>query len=174
MTLRGVYSATHPSKPQRTMDLAAPEQPHRKLPRRLSGLLTDGPFFIAVVAGLFVVWGMVQIAPQTAAPLLDGAGRYLLLLLIFPVLEEILFRGLLQGMVAQRLSGRLGPLSHANLIVSLLFALAHFYSHSAAWALGTVFPSLVFGYFRDRYQHVLPAVVLHVFYNASYFFYPML
>jgi membrane protease YdiL (CAAX protease family) len=30
-------------------------------------------------------------------------------------------------------------------------------------------PSLVFGYFRERYGSIAPGAVLHVFYNAGYF-----
>ena len=29
-------------------------------------------------------------------------------------------------------------------------------------------PSLIFGYFRDRYRNIVPAVLLHVFYNTGF------
>jgi membrane protease YdiL (CAAX protease family) len=29
-------------------------------------------------------------------------------------------------------------------------------------------PSLIFGYFRDRYDQLHASIVLHVFYNAGY------
>jgi membrane protease YdiL (CAAX protease family) len=32
-----------------------------------------------------------------------------------------------------------------------------------------LFPSLIFGYFRDRYTSIYPCMVLHAFYNAGYF-----
>jgi membrane protease YdiL (CAAX protease family) len=35
--------------------------------------------------------------------------------------------------------------------------------------VATVVPSLVFGYFRDRYDSVVPGAALHVFYNAGWF-----
>ncbi|MDH4304609.1 MAG: JDVT-CTERM system glutamic-type intramembrane protease [Nitrospira sp.] len=88
-----------------------------------------------------------------------------------PLLEELLFRGAMQGQVLQTRWGQktwLG-LSMANLIVSLFFALAHLVGHSISWALLVFAPSLCFGFARDRFGSVYPAIVLHAFYNAGYF-----
>ncbi|MEO7557618.1 MAG: JDVT-CTERM system glutamic-type intramembrane protease, partial [Gammaproteobacteria bacterium] len=57
----------------------------------------------------------------------------------------------------------------ANVATTLLFAGFHFFYHAPLWAALVILPSLIFGYFRDRHQRVLPAIVLHVFYNAGYF-----
>lgn len=87
-----------------------------------------------------------------------------------PLFEELLFRGAIQGQVLQTDWGQktwLG-LSMANLIVSVLFALAHLASHSIPWALLVLAPSLCFGFARDRFGSVYPAIVLHAFYNAGY------
>jgi membrane protease YdiL (CAAX protease family) len=46
---------------------------------------------------------------------------------------------------------------------------AHALTHPPEWAAAMLFPSLVFGYFRDRYRSVVPAAALHVFYNAGWF-----
>ncbi len=88
-----------------------------------------------------------------------------------PLFEELLFRGAMQGQVLQTRWGQktwLG-LSMANLIVSLLFALAHLVSHSISWALLVFAPSLCFGFVRDRFGSVYPSITLHAFYNAGYF-----
>lgn len=97
--------------------------------------------------------------------------KYLLLAVVYPVLEELAFRGALQGSLYHSQWGRaaMGPLTHANLLTSLLFACFHFIAHPALWAILVIFPSLLFGYFRDKYQSVLPAILLHVFYNMGYF-----
>jgi membrane protease YdiL (CAAX protease family) len=42
-----------------------------------------------------------------------------------------------------------------------------------ALAAGVLLPALLFGYFRDRHDSVLPAIALHVFYNAGYFLLPL-
>jgi len=87
-----------------------------------------------------------------------------------PLFEELLFRGAMQGQVLQTSWGqktRLG-LSMANLIVSLLFALAHLVGHSISWALLVFAPSLCFGFARDRFGSVYPSIALHAFYNAGY------
>jgi len=140
--------------------------------RTLSALPRDVQFYLAVAAGLVVVWMISVVAPTQPLPNGESGWRYLQLLLLYPVLEEVLFRGLLQGWLTAQVRGRVGPLSHANLLTSLLFAAAHLYSHPIAWAAATFAPSLLFGYFRDRYQHLLPAVVLHVLYNSAYFLLP--
>jgi len=91
------------------------------------------------------------------------------LVLIYPVLEEIVFRGLLQELVRVYVSRAVfGPLSMANLLTSLLFAAAHLINNPAPAALLVFFPSLVFGYFRDRTGALTASVFLHCFYNAGF------
>ncbi len=88
-----------------------------------------------------------------------------------PLFEELLFRGVIQGQLRQTMWGQktwLG-LSMANLMVSLLFVLAHLASHSIPWSLLVFAPSLCFGFTRDRFGSVYPAIALHVFYNTGYF-----
>lgn len=95
---------------------------------------------------------------------------FLLMVVWQPLIEELFFRGLLQGKLSQQAwftVGRFG-VSRANWVISLLFMLTHLFYHPPLWALAVVFPSLVFGWFRDRYQSVLPSIVLHAFYNAMF------
>lgn len=93
---------------------------------------------------------------------------FLQLAVIYPVLEELVFRGLLQGLVRDLLGHfRIGPLTLANAITSMLFALAHLYYNPAPVALLVFFPSLVFGYFRERTGALTASILLHGFYNAG-------
>jgi len=88
-----------------------------------------------------------------------------------PLLEELLFRGIVQGQLLQTTWGRktwIG-LSMSNLLVSLLFMSAHLVSHSISWSLLVLIPSLCFGFVRDRFGSVYPSIALHAFYNAGYF-----
>lgn len=88
-----------------------------------------------------------------------------------PIVEELLFRGCLQGVLVRRVWGRrtVMGISTANLLTSILFIGAHIPTHPLLWALLTLFPSLVFGILRDRSGSVVPPIALHIFYNAGYF-----
>lgn len=100
---------------------------------------------------------------------LSDPWRYLLPVLCYPVVEEIVFRGLVQELVHNYISQRwLGPLSIANLLTSCLFTGLHFLYHPPLWAALVFFPSLVFGFFKDRSGHLTAPILLHVFYNAGF------
>lgn len=91
--------------------------------------------------------------------------------LIYPVLEEILFRGLLQGGLWHLPWARksCGPVSRANLLTSIIFTLLHTLTHPPLMAAAVLIPSLVFGWFRDRDERLLIPVALHAYYNSGYF-----
>lgn len=94
----------------------------------------------------------------------------MLLVLVYPVLEELVFRGLVQGWLLARLPGRsVGPVSAANLVTSGLFAAMHLFFRHPLWAAGALVPSLVFGHFRERHRTVITPIALHCWYNAGYF-----
>jgi hypothetical protein len=122
----------------------------------------DGRFLFALVLGM-AVWGVAWfVAPRffTRLPYRD----FMLmasLILWQPVLEELLFRGVIQGQVARQIWGntRYFGLSSANLLTSVLFALMHLVYHAPLWAIAVFAPSLVFGYFRDRYQSIWPGLL---------------
>jgi uncharacterized protein len=143
--------------------------PHRPLAQ----LARDPQFLVALAAGI-VVWiglasvGKVSIATESLA--LRAPWRYLSLVLLYPLAEELIFRGWLQPTLADRLGLRaLAGLSAANFLTSALFAAAHLPFHPAPLAIATFLPSLVFGHFQERYRSVVPGVLLHAFYNAGYF-----
>ncbi|ULA62950.1 MAG: membrane protein of unknown function [Nitrospira sp.] len=88
-----------------------------------------------------------------------------------PIVEELLFRGCMQGVLIRRAWGRrtVIGLSTANLLTSIVFVIAHIPTHPLLWAVLTLFPSLVFGILRDRSGSVIPSIALHIFYNIGYF-----
>ncbi len=95
---------------------------------------------------------------------------YLYAGLLLPVIEEIVFRGFIQGQLEKFLGvRRIGVLSYANILTSLIFTAVHFLNHPPAWAILVLIPSLIFGYFRDKDNTLVTPVILHVFYNAGYF-----
>jgi membrane protease YdiL (CAAX protease family) len=131
----------------------------------------DRLFLLALLAGP-LSWGILylflQPEPQWGWPLVAPLA-YLLPVVVYPVLEEIVFRGLLQELVHDYISPRcFGPLSVANLLTSLLFTAMHFFYHAPLWAALVFLPSLVFGFFKDRTGRLTAPILLHSFYNAGF------
>lgn len=95
------------------------------------------------------------------------------LVLVQPLLEELVFRGVLQGQALALLTSqgqprRLGPVTLANALVTVAFVLLHLRAQPLAWALAVAVPSLVLGHLRERFASVWPAVGAHAFYNAGF------
>ena len=88
-----------------------------------------------------------------------------------PVIEELLFRGVLQGALRRTRAGPRGlaGLTIANVATSTAFVLVHLIEQPAPWAVAVFIPSLLFGYFRDRTGSVLPGLLLHAVFNLSFF-----
>jgi membrane protease YdiL (CAAX protease family) len=140
--------------------------------RRTPGLYRD-PHFLAAMGGGLLFWALVALAagvrPVGPGGLLSWP--YLYLGVVAPVLEELAFRGALQGWLLETGYGRrrgLG-LTAANVTTSVVFTAIHFAYHPPLWAAAVLFPSLIFGHLRDRTGSVLPALYVHVFYNLGYF-----
>ncbi|OED37717.1 hypothetical protein AB833_22510 [Chromatiales bacterium (ex Bugula neritina AB1)] len=132
---------------------------------------TDIHFIIAIAIGP-CVWLLLRGLLQNTG---SGAIDLQVLLyacLLYPVLEELAFRGFIQSVLLERQWAArrvVAGVSTANLLTSIAFALAHLLNQPPLWALSVFFPSLVFGYFRDRTGSVLPSVVLHCWYNAGFY-----
>lgn len=97
--------------------------------------------------------------------------RDLVLLALWSVAEEIVFRGALQPTLARAFERGLGPrvgrwwLTPANLATSALFAAFHLWRHPLAVA-AAVFPvSLVYGKARELCGRWWPAALLHLAFN---------
>lgn len=90
------------------------------------------------------------------------------------VLEEVIFRGGIQGGLLRRevFKLKLLGLSRANWLTSSLFALLHVWQHAALLVPGYFAVSLVLGYFRERYKGITVPVALHAWYNLVLLFLP--
>lgn len=128
-------------------------------------------FMLAMLAGVIVVWvihGWVQPYPSQV----EFNWLQLLSLIIWqPFLEEVLFRGIIQGQLAKREWGKRSwlSISSANVVTSVLFVVMHMINSPPLFALTVFAPSLVFGYFRDHCNSVYPCFVIHSAYNAMLF-----
>jgi membrane protease YdiL (CAAX protease family) len=131
----------------------------------------DPLFLLAMAAGpacwlalCFILQPALQLSWPVAFP-----WQFLLPVVVYPVAEEIVFRGLIQELSQEYLgNGGLGPLSIANLLTSCLFTGMHFLYHPPVWAALVFFPSLVFGFFKERTGALTAPIVLHAFYNAGF------
>ncbi len=96
--------------------------------------------------------------------------NYLSLAVIYPVLEEIVFRGALQGWLRKQewtLHDWRG-FTLANVITSTAFAISHLFRNTVGMSIAVFAPGMVFGFFRDRYNHLHTPIALHIFYNAGF------
>lgn len=130
--------------------------------------LRDRHFVIAALAALPAWIALGQLAGERmqvglALPALIS------LVVVQPLVEELVFRGALQGHLMERgWTRRIGPVSSANLGTTVAFVALHFMAQPPAWAIAVAVPSLVFGHVRERVGSVLPAIALHSLYNAGF------
>lgn len=125
---------------------------------------------VLLLAGILAappVW--CALAPWVAAGRFAGPAALLSSALLYPVLEELSFRGWLQGWLLDRFEGwrRYRGISLPNLLTSLAFGAAHLATQPVLWAVAMVVPSLVFGHVRERHGSVLPPMALHIYYNSG-------
>jgi len=163
------------------MFLSPDQSPHPTLAQECGWLrpapgwwawLRDPHATLALLAAV-PVWLALALWAGAHMRLPAGVWPWASLLLVQPLLEELVFRGILQGQ-ALRLTTRcgqprrLGPVTLANLLVTAGFVALHLRAQPLAWALAVAVPSLVFGHLRERFASVWPAVGVHVVYNAGF------
>lgn len=141
------------------------------------GLNSWPPFYkdVLFIAALLVAVLIWIILWNTVIPTFSIENRSIAVILFltivwYPVLEEILFRGVIQGGLIGKEFARkkVFGLTKANWITSFIFVLAHVLYQPVMWAMIIIFPSLVYGYFRDRHSNIYPCIVLHAFYNSGF------
>lgn len=88
--------------------------------------------------------------------------------IFYPVCEEIIFRRFIQAELLQKktMEKSYAGISGANFITSLLFALSHLLVFRELDVLPVFFPSLIFGYFYERYRNLGFPIALHAWYNC--------
>ena len=132
----------------------------------------DSLFWTAVAAAL-PFWGalvlITEAQPHWGWPA-DAPLPFLFPALVYPVLEEIAFRGMLQRELYVRLPYRsFWGISSANIITSVIFSALHLLYHPLHWAAAVWVPSLVYGHLRDRYHKLTLPISLHIYHNTGYY-----
>ena len=133
--------------------------------------LNDRLFHLALFSAI-IVWVVLwfTVVPTFSAGQVSTLRLLVLTVIWYPVVEEILFRGIVQKFLIDTPWGSksVAGLSIANWLTSFLFVLAHFWYQPVGWAIVILAPSLVYGFFRDRYSSIYPCLVLHSIYNAGF------
>lgn len=129
-------------------------------------------WFLLALAGGIACWVLLWLTVMPTFTVKKNPVWLILVLTIiwYPVLEEMLFRGVIQGTLVGKSWGirPLMGLSVANWLTSSLFVMAHLWYQPALWAITLIAPSLVYGFFRDRYANIYPCIILHGFYNGGF------
>lgn len=147
-------------------------QPLRGLTRPMMSFLADPLWWLAAAAGLAVSAAMMLVLPRALAEsALRGLGVWLSCVLWQPILEEVIFRGVLQGELLRTRWGarRWLGLSAANLAASVAFMGIHFVHHPPLWAASVIAPSLLLGWQRERHRGLGAPIGLHVLFNLAFF-----
>jgi membrane protease YdiL (CAAX protease family) len=131
--------------------------------------------WIAIALGVPVGFVLTFVASRynPTNPFGDVSLQPWMILLYFvigtPIQEEVIFRGLLQTTLEQRLRVSFPALgtsiSSAVLIVAVLFGLIHL-AIGVATAVAALALGLLAGELRRRSSSLLPAIVLHAIFNA--------
>ena len=133
---------------------------------QMPNFFKDSIFVFLLIAPL-PVWLWLYITKGVTG--ITDLSVLLSLVLLYPIIEEVLFRGLIQPFLAKRFDQRWFIFSLANVLTGILFVLAHFINHPPAWALAVLIPSLVFGYAQERTNNLAAPILLHCTYNAGFF-----
>lgn len=91
-------------------------------------------------------------------------------LILAPILEELVFRGIGQKEILKYWDQRFWIFSGANIVTSFLFAGFHLWGNNVTHSLLVFFPSLIFGVLYERYSSVVPSIGVHSMYNLNVFF----
>lgn len=130
--------------------------------------LRDSHFVLAVLAAV-PVWTTLGVVAGDRMWVSATLTALMTFVVVQPIVEEMVFRGALQGHLLDRgWTRRIGPVSSANLAATTVFAALHLLAQPPAWAIAVAVPSLIFGHLRERLASVLPSMALHVIYNAGF------
>lgn len=130
----------------------------------------DGPYLCALLAGPACWLILLAVGLSRSSAYID-VWILLRLVMLMPILEEIVFRGGVQAELSRRIPAfakHCYGVSLANVVTSVLFAAMHLFNQPPLWAALVFFPSLLFGWARDRFDSVIPSIILHCVYNAGF------
>lgn len=128
----------------------------------------DAKFLFALFSSVVVLFFIYPYMPVFSSELKLSWTLLISLIIWQPLIEELLFRGVIQGQASKYKWGqaKIFHVTSANIITSFLFVAIHLFNSLLLWSLAIFIPSLLYGYFKDLFNSVYPAIVLHGAYNA--------
>lgn len=93
-----------------------------------------------------------------------SAGSFLFFNFGYPVVEELIFRGVLLELLIKKYNTRKAAI---NIAVSASFALLHYLISRNVQSLLVFFPSIVLGAHYIRHRNLPAVMLLHGYYNIS-------
>ena len=126
---------------------------------------------LSVIAGP-IVWAVPFMfggqLPQTFS-VISFIKLHVWALFVYPVLEEIVFRGWIQGALKRKWRFVWHPpiYSTANLVTSVLFATLHIFTRSFTVGLMVFLPSLLLGMMRDAKLPLVGLIFIHIYWNLG-------
>ena len=121
------------------------------------------PVWIVVFFGSF--WGVLQ------PPSLEGLLAVLVAVVLFPILEELVFRGLLWDLwdyMKKGKSGLLDALAVKNCFISVCFSILHIFNFGILGGLWVFVPSLWLGWLKDQTGSTKACCWVHVVWNLGF------
>ena len=135
------------------------------------GLIAWGAYMALTVVGTLIIKSLTpgvdldqaqDVGFKNITDSLDIFYAFLVIVIIAPIVEEIVFRGYLYGSLRPRM-----PWWLAAVIVSLLFGIVH---GQINLAIDTFFLSMVICYLRDRTGAIWSGIFVHSLKNALAFY----
>lgn len=141
--------------------------------RNLLLQISKDPFIWISVCAAMLFWFLlsmyVPVTVNVMWPIVSPMA-FIIPVVLYPVLEEIVFRGMVLEYCQKKIPGViLFHISKANFFTSILFTALHFIYHPPLWASAVFIPSLIFGFLKERHQSLIAPILIHVFFNAGYY-----
>jgi membrane protease YdiL (CAAX protease family) len=87
--------------------------------------------------------------------------------IVVPIVEEIVFRGVIQKELTQKIEPKEYSSTIANFVTSVLFLLLHVY-YSGLLAAAVFVPSLILGYIFSVTGKLRWSILVHAWFNLSW------
>ena len=130
-------------------------------------------FFLSIALGV-PVWVVVLFCSYLGLlqpPSFEGLLAVLIAVVLFPILEELVFRGLLWDLwdyIKNSRSGYLDKLAVKNCCVSVCFSALHIFNFGILGGLWVFVPSLWLGWLKDRSGSTKACCLVHVLWNSGF------
>ncbi len=90
-------------------------------------------------------------------------------IIVAPIVEECLFRGLLQPFIRSKINYNISFISVANIITSIFFAFLHLFYFNILQSMLVFIPSLFLGVLYERSRSIVPPIATHAVFNLNIF-----